>query len=112
MRLRRVRRHEALRGTPSDLRFQGIRNPRARPSGVAPQGRAMARTGLNRARLSRLEQSARSAGTGARRIVVTVPRASYLDTGTDCHEHRDCRFTYFDPVETHFLRTDSPGQRR
>jgi hypothetical protein len=73
-----------------------------------PQGSLMARTGLIRTRLSRLERDARSAGTGVRRIIVMVPRASYLDTGTECHEHDNCRFTAFGPVETHFLATDPP----
>jgi hypothetical protein len=69
----------------------------------------MARTGLIR-RLSRLERDKRWVA-GVRRIMVMVPRASYLDSGTECDVHDDCSFTMYGPVETHFLRTDPPGQQ-
>jgi len=70
----------------------------------------MARTGLIRARLSRLERD-KTWLKGVRRIMVTVPRSSYLDSGTECDVHDDCRFTMYGPVEAHFLRTDPPGHQ-
>jgi hypothetical protein len=70
----------------------------------------MARAGLIRARLSRLEQDRRWL-RGARRIMVMVPRSSYLESGTECDVHDGCRFAMYGPVEAHFLCTDPPGQQ-
>ena len=65
-----------------------------------------------RSRLAKLEHATRTAARGISQILVTVPRSSYLDSGTECHEHSDCRFTTYGPVETHFLRMDLPGSLR
>ena len=72
----------------------------------------MARTGLMRSRLLKLEHTTRLASKGIRQILVTVPRSSYLDSGIECGEHSDCRFTAYGQVETHFLRIDLPGNHR